>query len=1309
MAESAPKIDLRDVDAILKEARAMAPVYTPEWMADEDTGAGAALLKVFAKLFEGVIRRLNEVPLKNFVAFLEMVGIRLLPALPARVPLTFTLSAGAREAVTIHARSQAAGTPPTGGDPIVFETERTILATPARMQAIFGVVPARDEIYNHTAQLQAGTTAELFAATGQNLQEHSLFIGHDDLFQIKGHAEIKLKIAPLITSLVKPEAVVWQYCAGEKQVMIADAPVQVPDWRDFQSADIDGDKLVLTKQNTDEIKKVKINDIESCWIRCLIKTPLLSPDALARLSVIELTVAASPLAESLETEAGAASPPDVGASTRGVNPDKAFYNDLPLKLPASKSNPVTPFGPPPREGDVGVRPRQGDIFYLASQEAFSKKGARISLIVDTSAAAAASSEVSMFGASGTGIERVQGLGKNFAERLREEGINSMADLLSLSPEEGAEIIRNRSKDIPADRYVTKMINIQEAARKEFYDKAGTPQNLFRTSLVSEGTDIDPSRAAQPTPILSWEYWNGTGWIGLSDVFDDTNALTATGAIVFTCPEDLTPVKVIGQENYWIRVRIAFGDYGKEELVPDTNNLTSPPTLKLSTGKIKPPILYSLRVSYSVAGEAPTAVQTLNNLQYASPTATPFAPFTPLDDAAQSLYMGFDQAPVKGPLSIFFSLEEQEYTEDNLPRVEWEYFRKRNADDAGEWARLIITDGTRNLTGSGTIEFIGPADFAPLARFGQTLYWIRALDREGKFKPLRGIADDYLEKAAYSTVAVLDTAAARKEKQLRQSLITLLGDRVSSPVSEAFRRRLSAQVVSAVTSGVTSGITSAGVLSAIGDTKKTTPARMAEASARLVTGALTGAAGIFVQSRPDAAAAVTTARARRMVAPPVMQSEVPDDTTLKDETSPTCAQAVESLDLQFTVDSGLDDGALAPLVRGVYLNTTWASQSETIQEEILGSSSGVADQTYALTKFPVIEEAIWVDELGSLTESERKAFVAGGALEVDERKDDEGNTTEFRIRWTRTDDLAEATATARVYSIDRTYGEVVFGDGVRGMVPPIGRDNIRARYQAGGGAAGNIDALLINALRTTIPFVDRVSNPLAASGGSDTEQLEKALVRGPQAIKNRGRAITAEDFEQIALEASQSVARVKALPTFNDEGRYETNWVTVIIVPASDAARPTPSPQLRLRVEKYLRERSANIASFPKHIKVTNPAYVEIRVTADIFPLTIDRAPDVEASAVETVEGFLHPLTGGYAGGGWEFGRLPCLSDFYALLEAVEGVDHVENLTMTLQAVTPGGNLSGEPTVVTEEKPLSVEVPQYMLVFSGEHKFTVKPL
>jgi predicted phage baseplate assembly protein len=395
------------------------------------------------------------------------------------------------------------------------------------------------------------------------------------------------------------------------------------------------------------------------------------------------------------------------------------------------------------------------------------------------------------------------------------------------------------------------------------------------------------------------------------------------------------------------------------------------------------------------------------------------------------------------------------------------------------------------------------------------------------------------------------------------------------------------------------------------------------------------------------------------------------------------------------------------VQGLYLNTVLASQAETIQDEILGSSRGVANQTFTLATFPVITEQLWVNELAALSEGERAALKARDDVEIDDLKDDQGTTTAFWVRWQPVDDLTEAHAADRVYSIDRTFGQVQFGDGIHGMVPPAGRDNLQGTYQAGGGVRGNVAASLITALRTTIPFVDRVVNRLAAGGGSDTETLDHALERGPQMLKHRSRAVTTEDFEWLTREASQAIARVKVLPNFNDQGRFETGWVTVIIVPESQDARPLPSPQLRAQVEQFLRDRAANLVTFPRQVQVTGPTYVAVNVEAVLVPTRIELAPQVEATALQRLRRFLHPLTGGYLNRGWEFGRLPCLSDFYTLLEDVDGVDHVDHLAMTLRAVTPTGATVGEPQRVTEEEPLAVTMPEHTLIYGETLTITVK--
>jgi hypothetical protein len=1190
-----PKLDTRDSEAIMQQVRSLAPFYTPEWNSAEENGAGATLLKIVARLLEGIIRRLNDVPLKHFIAFLESIGIKLLPALPARTPLTFFLSSGAKEAVSIPAGSQVAANPPGAPEPIIFETEKTILATPAKLTAIASVVPALDRIVDHTAPLAGGGITELFSEQETNLQSHILYLAHDDLFNVKGAARFKLEFGPQV-DLADENSLLWEYYAGEKETTVAGVKQKSLDWRALLFKPISGNGLQLDKIDGNEIKQVKINGVNSRWIRCRVKatatTQLLKSDALANLAVENVKIFVSPLTAS-------------GASDLGVDPDAAFYNDLPLALPPEIKKPLTPFGPTPEtnpDGSIaGTRPRPGDVFYLASQDAFSKLGSTIWIGVGALPP----------GAVGLDVERVQGIGPIRAPLFRDKGINTVFQLLRLSAEEIAKIIDEKNPKVP------RSINIREAAVDTFLDK-----------VVTSGPAVIEKDKTRIVPTLSWEYWNGNGWVRINRLEDATNALTAPGIVKFDCPQDMAMTKVVGQENFWIRARIAFGDYGQERVTFKVVQKTPPDpnenTVKMDVSGIRPPEITSLKIDYyqeKEKGESPQYCLTLNNLAYSwqlvpsSDQPASFSPFVALDDDSQSLYLGFDQAPLKGPISIFFSLQEQEYTEKNRPRIEWQYFRQQKGRTAGEWVRLAATDGTRNLTQSGTIEFIGPADFAQVGRFGRNLFWIRAVDSAAKFTP----------KIPPPDTGKLD----------------------GPPSTDAGERNQTG-----------SQAESASVEPGKGDKPDS---KCPECPGHAATAAL-----------------------------------------------PACEQVMDSLMSIVKFPAQPTDLPLAPILRGVYLNTAWGIQAETIQDELLGSSDGSANQKFNLTKSPVIEESIWVNELATLTETERKAFTERIDLDVRIKKDAEDNVVEFLVRWRPIDDMAQANPADRAYVSDRTFGLVMFGDGAKhGLVPPIGRDNIKATYRTGGGSRGNVAATMVKSLRSTIPFVESVSNPEAAGGGSDTEPVERALERGPQVLKNRDRAIAAEDFEWLARAASQAIERAKCLPTFNDQGKYETGWVTVIIVPSSSDARPLPSPQLRQRVEKYLLDHSANVASSPLHIKVIPPAYVAVKVLADVYPLSIDLAPQVEARVIAALQKFLHPLNGGYQNVGWDFGRVPCLSDFYALLETIDGVDHVDSLSLTLQSTTLLGEVEGDPVLVNEERPLDVAAPPFTLVYSGEHKITIK--
>jgi predicted phage baseplate assembly protein len=132
------------------------------------------------------------------------------------------------------------------------------------------------------------------------------------------------------------------------------------------------------------------------------------------------------------------------------------------------------------------------------------------------------------------------------------------------------------------------------------------------------------------------------------------------------------------------------------------------------------------------------------------------------------------------------------------------------------------------------------------------------------------------------------------------------------------------------------------------------------------------------------------------------------------------------------------------------------------------------------------------------------------------------------------------------------GEVLFGDGITGMIPPIGRDNIKTNYKSGGGVNGNVAKAEIKILKTSVASIDHVINPEPAEGGADTELVEAVFERGPHLIKHRDRAVTEEDFERLAKAASSYIARTRCFT--------EGNKLKILLIPKGEEDKPTPSCQ-----------------------------------------------------------------------------------------------------------------------------------------------------
>src|SRR2546421_5134625 len=103
-----PILDERDLRAILQQLRTLAAPAVPEGTPPAAGDAGMMLQRIYARLLELALQRLNRVPEKNLLTFLDLMGVSLLPPSPARAALTYGLTPGTLP--TFVPRGSQAGT-----------------------------------------------------------------------------------------------------------------------------------------------------------------------------------------------------------------------------------------------------------------------------------------------------------------------------------------------------------------------------------------------------------------------------------------------------------------------------------------------------------------------------------------------------------------------------------------------------------------------------------------------------------------------------------------------------------------------------------------------------------------------------------------------------------------------------------------------------------------------------------------------------------------------------------------------------------------------------------------------------------------------------------------------------------------------------------------------------------------------------------------------------------------------------------------------------------------------------------------------
>jgi predicted phage baseplate assembly protein len=152
MALPVPNLDDRRFQELVDDAKRMVQQRCPEWTDHNVSDPGVTLIETFDWMTEQLIYRLNRVPDRNYVKFLELIGVRLFPPSAARAGVTFWLSAPQEGAVSVSAGPQVATERSDVDEPILFTTTSDLSIVPCSLERLASSIE-EDELRDHTDSL----------------------------------------------------------------------------------------------------------------------------------------------------------------------------------------------------------------------------------------------------------------------------------------------------------------------------------------------------------------------------------------------------------------------------------------------------------------------------------------------------------------------------------------------------------------------------------------------------------------------------------------------------------------------------------------------------------------------------------------------------------------------------------------------------------------------------------------------------------------------------------------------------------------------------------------------------------------------------------------------------------------------------------------------------------------------------------------------------------------------------------------------------------------------------------------------------
>ncbi len=376
-----------------------------------------------------------------------------------------------------------------------------------------------------------------------------------------------------------------------------------------------------------------------------------------------------------------------------------------------------------------------------------------------------------------------------------------------------------------------------------------------------------------------------------------------------------------------------------------------------------------------------------------------------------------------------------------------------------------------------------------------------------------------------------------------------------------------------------------------------------------------------------------------------------------------------------------------------INAVEIDQRTTYQNVIAGVSDGTANQQFTLPQTQIDPSTFQLDV-------------------------DMGPGLGFQL-WTAVDDLAVLQGSVPAYVLDPEAGTVSFGNQMQGMIPPVGR-RVRARLmRAGGGSVGNLPAgslASISAVDVNGNPVSQltVQQPIAATGGADSETLDQAEQRIPATLRHQLRAVTVQDYKDLVQEMPGSgVARVEVLPLFKPQTREYNipGVVSVMVIPPKGTFQP-PCPRADRTLLDSVYAYLSPMCPVAAEMYTIGTEYVDFGLSVAVEVTNGYGLLQVSQQVELALRSYLWPTApGGANKQGWPLGRTVRSLELLVVAGNVPGISDVNGLFLFLpqsgggyQQITPNIDGNAELDLLGWQLPELLQV----LVTPGAEGSNVQP-